>query len=94
MNFVSNFSLQFSLKCWKSFQFFTHFFSEKWVKKNGHFSPIFSPKNLKCSTSAYGPNAVLPQFLLVSQLILAGNDSCGLGMPQKYVLKSNLEFRM
>jgi hypothetical protein len=39
-------------KFWKSFKFFTYFFSEKSVKNDRSFSPIFSLKNLKCSTSA------------------------------------------
>jgi hypothetical protein len=34
-------------KCCKNFKFFTCFFSEKSVKNNGHFSPIFPLKNPK-----------------------------------------------
>jgi hypothetical protein len=39
-------------------------------------------------------NAILPQFLFVARLILAGNDSCKLEIPQKNVLKSDFELRM
>jgi hypothetical protein len=39
-------------------------------------------------------NAVLPQFLFVARLILAGNDSCELEIPPKNVLKSDFELGM
>jgi hypothetical protein len=38
-------------KWWKHSKFFTSVFSEKSVKINGHFSSIFSLRDLKCSTS-------------------------------------------
>jgi hypothetical protein len=39
-------------------------------------------------------NAVLPQFLFVARLILAGNNNCELEIPRENVLKSELELRM
>jgi hypothetical protein len=39
-------------------------------------------------------NAFLPQFLFVTQLILAGNDSCGLEILRKNVLKFDFKLRM
>jgi hypothetical protein len=45
-------NLKQAKKCLKFSKFFTCFFSaKKSLKNNGHFSPIFSLKNLKCSTS-------------------------------------------
>jgi hypothetical protein len=38
-------------KYWKSFKFFMCFFGESFLKNAKHFSPIFTLKNLKCSTS-------------------------------------------